>query len=1040
MRTMIKQARAGRWNSRLPVVALAAAICVMALCVAFATPASAAGLVTGTSCSPSCDLWAETGTMPAASLPGAPAAGIVVWGYNTTDAAVIAPGGPTLIVNQGDAVSIILHNKNISSATTLMIAGQPVVPDTTGVTAGNSKTYSFAAGILKPGTYLYEAGLTADGPRQVAMGLYGALIVRPVGASLQAYAAASTAFTDEAVLVLSEIDPAFNAAPATFEMSTYAPKYWLINGKVFPNTDTIATSAGNGVLLRYVNAGLQHHSMGLLGLHQTMIAADARPAANQMKVVAETVPTGGTLDTLVTMPASPPANAKYALFEAAMHQDNSGASTGGLINFGGMLTFLTIGGASTPAGPITSAVSLSPNPSSGPTGNASGPVTLSATISGAPNQAEYFVDVLGTSGSGCQITGSLTSVSVTIPVSGGTAPCVNLTTLSSGNHTFYVHGHNANGWGAYASAVLNLDKSGPVISNMSLTPSLDNGLVDVVLQATASDVATGNQNVTAAEYNIDGGAATPFTIAAPATTVSLNATIAAATVNALSEGNHAVNIRAQDALGNWGALGTITLKVDKTGPGTSGVSTTPNPTNGTFGVQVSSGGGFYQRIDATIADPTAGGVNSNIVAAEYFIDTVGANGTGGAMFAVSGTYNGPNVPVYGAAELYAIAALAPGNHTIFVHGKDAAGNWGPTASTILVIDKTAPVATSITRVGATPTNATSVQFLVTFSENVIGVTSSNFTLAATGVTGASVGALTNNNNNTWTVTVNTGSGSGTLGLSLANATGVTDLAHNALSTTGLPLSGQTYAIDKTAPTISNVTVSPNLTNGAATIAAVVTAADNTGGSDLNGGEYWLDGTTTPAAGRVAFGGATSPVTVGGINVSTLANGNHNLRVRVKDVAGNFSTVFTRQFTVYVSLAPPTGSKAFAGAIRGGNGTQAQRTTTLTITLFNSNGTAITGVGITDNLPQPTSGTFTVVSSATTCGGTTSTANTNRRLLMTGGTIPANGNCTVTATVRLSGGATNGPYTLTNTIAVGGVTSTNAGSNSAAASAVLTVNP
>ena len=116
----------------------------------------------------------------------------------------------------------------------------------------------------------------------------------------------------------------------------------------------------------------------------------------------------------------------------------------------------------------------------------------------------------------------------------------------------------------------------------------------------------------------------------------------------------------------------------------------PNPNNGTLGVQISSGGAFYERIDATVTDSA-----SNVVAAEYFIDTVGANGTGGAMFAVSGTYSGMTVPVYGAAELYAIAALPQGTHTIFVHGKDAAGNWGATSTTALIIDKTAPTFTGI---------------------------------------------------------------------------------------------------------------------------------------------------------------------------------------------------------------------------------------------------------------------------------------------------------------------------------------------------------
>ena len=360
--------------------------------------------------------------------------------------------------------------------------------------------------------------MTFDGPRQVARGLYGALIVRPAGAPLQAYADPSTTFTDEAVLVLSEIDPAFNAAPATFDLSSFAPKYWLINGKGYPNTDAITTAAGNNVLLRYVNAGLQHHSMALQGLHQTIIATDGQPAMNQSKVVAETVPTGGTLDTIVTMPASLAANSKFALLEAAMHMDNKGATTGGVINFGGMLTFLTAAGASTPAGPVTSAVSLSPNPSSGPAGNAPGPVTLSASIGvvadPAITGAEYFVDTLGASGAGCAITTGLgaapASVSRVIPTTGGLAPCVDLTALSSANHTFYVHGQNTNGWGTVASAVLDLDKTGPAVGSLSLTPNDTNGTVSVALQGTASDSATGKQNVTAAEYTIDSRSATPM--------------------------------------------------------------------------------------------------------------------------------------------------------------------------------------------------------------------------------------------------------------------------------------------------------------------------------------------------------------------------------------------------------------------------------------------------------------------------------------------------------------------------------------------------
>jgi hypothetical protein len=794
-----RRTRLGRRSIQAAVVAIVAMLLSLSLAAAApqAAPAAAPGPVTGdATCAPACDLYATTGTL---SLPGG--GSVPIWGYSTssTPGSATLPG-PVLIATAGTAANITLHNVDLPSATSLMIAGQPGIPDTVGATAGNSKIYSIGAGALQPGTYLYEAGLTSNGPRQVAMGLFGALIVRPAACPAtpcQAYASPSTTFDDEAALVLSEIDPAFNAAPTTFNMSEFAPKYWLINGKGYSDTAPIATDVNRRVLLRYVNAGLQPHSMGLLGLHQTIVAinGEPKPIANQSRVVAETIPAGSTLDTIVTMPASAPASAKYALFEAAMHVDNNGATTSGAINFGGMMTFLTIAtGSSGSGGPVTSAVSLSPNPTSGPAGSAPGPVTLSATITAGATAAEYYVDTLGASGSGCSISGSLTSVSVSIPVSGAVAPCADLTTLSSDNHTFYVHGFDGTTWGAYASAVLNLDKLGPAISNMVLTPTPTNGSVNVQVQATASDVATGNQNVTAAEYNIDGGTATAMSANYTAATVSLNATIPAATVAALSDGNHAVNIRAQDALGNWGAFNTINLTVDKIGPTISGVFATPSASNGANGVQIGTGGGFYQRIDAKVDDAAAG--NSKIVAAEYFIDTLGAHGTGGAMLSVDGVYSSPTENVYAAIDLFVINQLGTGNHTIYVCGKDAAGNWSSTcATTTLLVDKTAPTFTSITL-------------------------APNPTLGAANVT----------------LTVN----------------GATD------------------------PLVSGLA------------------------SGVAGGEYWINPptATTPAPGSgTQFSGLTASIPVG-----ALVPGNYTVSARIRDAAGNWSTVI-RTATLTVSYPP-----------------------------------------------------------------------------------------------------------------------------------------
>lgn len=128
--------------------------------------------------------------------------------------------GPTLAVTEGDRVEVTLYN-NIGMTTSLNFPGQAIKPDLVGVSMTLSKTYVFTA--TDPGVFLYEAGLSPNTQHQVAMGMYGALLVRPAAAANQVYVDASTAFTTEAVIVLSEIDPDLNNSltPETFDMRTY---------------------------------------------------------------------------------------------------------------------------------------------------------------------------------------------------------------------------------------------------------------------------------------------------------------------------------------------------------------------------------------------------------------------------------------------------------------------------------------------------------------------------------------------------------------------------------------------------------------------------------------------------------------------------------------------------------------------------------------------------------------------------------------------------------------------------------------------------
>ncbi len=432
-------------------------------------------------------------TLPGSSTP------VPVWGYTADGALPTSPGGPTLVVNQGDVVTVNLTN-TLAEPTALLFQGQDMIPDTTGVGGGGSKSYTFTAS--RPGTYLYEAGLLPNAQHQVAMGLYGALVVRPVNGTTpianQAYASASTAFDEEAVLVLSDIDPALNnnANPAAFDMRNYAPKYFLINGKVYPGTDAIATTAGHNLLLRYVNAGLQAYSMTLLGLRQNAIAMDGSPYGFGRTVVAESIAPGQTADMIVSVPAAAAGDSKFALYDGnlMLHNNKANNAAGG---FGGMLTFVTLSGTGTGAGgPAATNVALSPNPTTGTVD-----VTVTASISDASsgNQnvtaAEFFIDTIGANGSGTAMAGGFGSPTVSVS---GTISSVTLGGLSSGNHNVYVHGQDSDGnWGSPNSAVLNLDKTGPATTGLVLTPNPSDGSANVVLSATANDTASGNSNIAA---------------------------------------------------------------------------------------------------------------------------------------------------------------------------------------------------------------------------------------------------------------------------------------------------------------------------------------------------------------------------------------------------------------------------------------------------------------------------------------------------------------------------------------------------------------
>ena len=137
---------------------------------------------------------------------------------------------------------------------------------------------------------------------------------------------------------------------------------------------------------------------------------------------------------------------------------------------------------------------------------------------------------------------------------------------------------------------------------------------------------------------------------------------------------------------------------------------------------------------------------------------------------------------------------------------DAAGNLltsGFTGGQVYTIDKTAPSVQSIVRASTNPTAGPSVDYTVTFSENVAGVDSGDFTIFTTGaISGTSVSNVTGGPM-VYTVTVNTGSNSGTLRLDVTDNDSILDPATNPLGGTGAGngnfTTGEVYTVNAPTP-------------------------------------------------------------------------------------------------------------------------------------------------------------------------------------------------------------------------------------------------
>jgi FtsP/CotA-like multicopper oxidase with cupredoxin domain len=252
--------------------------------------------------------------------------------------------GPTLIVTEGQTVTVTLHNNLPAAAgtTSILFPGFTVTATggAPGVLAqealnGGSVTYSFVAD--KPGTHAYYSGTRGD--VQIEMGLYGALVVLPNSVpancapgggtgndqakaangeadyrlAKSAYDHPKTCYDREYLFQFAEIDPKIHrqaeeqaamgcvqpAGCMIIETEPYHPAYFLINGRSFPdNLDPNYAvqyphqpyngnphmHPGELTLVRQIGTGRWQHPFHEHGNHLRVLARDGNllltPSAN----------------------------------------------------------------------------------------------------------------------------------------------------------------------------------------------------------------------------------------------------------------------------------------------------------------------------------------------------------------------------------------------------------------------------------------------------------------------------------------------------------------------------------------------------------------------------------------------------------------------------------------------------------------------------------------------------------------------------------------------------------------------------------------
>lgn len=276
--------------------------------------------------------------------------------------------------------------------------------------------------------------------------------------------------------------------------------------------------------------------------------------------------------------------------------------------------------------------------------------------------------------------------------------------------------------------------------------------------------------------------------------------------------------------GNGNYISGETYTVHKTTPNVlSIVRANPNPANLDNVDFIVTFSEFVTGVDTSDFNLTTSNING------AFINSVNGSGTIYTVSVYSGSGDGTlRVDLIDNDSIIGISGGILGN--------PGTGNGNFTNGETYSMDRTSPIVTSIIRGSPNPSSAANIDFIVTFSEPVSGIDTSDFILSAPNINNAFISNV-NNVDPFYVVTVNTGAGTGTIRLDLVDDDSISDLAGNRIGGVGIGngnfTNGEIYNIEKSFPAVTSIIrASTNPSNGS-TVDFIVTFSESVSGVDAS---------------------------------------------------------------------------------------------------------------------------------------------------------------------------------------------------------------